>query len=97
MYTKRVVACLVLISGLFIILFAAAKMHYINHTICTKCGVCIEECPEAAIEVIEKDGEELHVINQEKCTQCGVCIETCPEGAILAGDVKSKAKDSKKQ
>lgn len=97
MSAKRVVTCLVLITWLFIVVFAAAKMHYINHNICTKCGVCIEECPEAAIEVIEKDGEELHVINQEKCTQCGVCIEICPEGAILARDVKSKAKDSKKQ
>ena len=97
MFTKRTAACLVLITGLFLVVFAATKMHYIDQKVCTRCGICIEECPEGAIEIIEKDGEEIYVINQEKCTQCGVCIQVCPEGAILEKEVKSKKKDTKKQ
>lgn len=82
---KNVIVLSALISMIFL-LYAATTVHYIDQKVCTKCGLCIEECPEEAIIVVEKDGEEVHMIDQEKCTQCGVCIDGCPEEAIFVRD-----------
>lgn len=94
MFSKKVFASLIIITWLVLLVFAAAtNIHYIDQKVCTQCGVCVEECPEGAIEVIEKDGKEINVINQEKCTQCGVCIDACPEEAILVGEPGKEAQD----
>lgn len=47
---------------------------------CTGCGVCVETCPNSALQVI--DG--LAILEQAACTQCQACIDVCPEGAISA-------------
>ncbi len=87
MVSKKVVwGCIISVCVTALVFAATKKIHYIDQNVCTKCGLCIEECPEEAIMVVEKDGEEVHVIDQEKCTQCGICIEGCPEGAILVVD-----------
>ena len=50
---------------------------------CTGCGVCVEACPNDALQVV--DG--LAVLEQAACTQCQACIDACPEGAITAVDM----------
>jgi ferredoxin len=100
MRSKKIVIVLSALISMIFLLYAATAVHYIDQEACTKCGVCIEECPEEAIVVVEKDGEEVHMIDQEKCIQCGVCIEACPEEAILVGDpenaeIKKKGKKKK--
>lgn len=51
----------------------------IDHEKCTGCGVCVPDCPEGAIQII--DGKA-HLISDIFCDGLGACIGTCPEGAI---------------
>ncbi|MCU4164340.1 MULTISPECIES: 4Fe-4S binding protein [Marinilabiliaceae] len=50
----------------------------VNKEECTGCGVCVEVCPMAAIELIDGKAQ----INNEKCRNCGLCLGECPVGAI---------------
>jgi len=45
---------------------------------CTGCGICVDVCPEGAIEVKKKA-----VINDEMCTGCAACMTECPDKAII--------------
>jgi heterodisulfide reductase subunit A2 len=49
---------------------------------CTACGVCVEACPYAAIEMATVEGKALAVISRTGCKSCGGCVPVCPEGAI---------------
>lgn len=70
------------IIGASLLVWAGTQIHYIDTKDCTQCGICIENCPVEAIELVKKDGKEIHVINTKLCTQCGECIENCPVEAI---------------
>jgi len=53
------------------------------------CGKCLETCPYAAIEEVERDGRSAeegakavaHVI-KTACKGCGACVPVCPADAI---------------
>jgi len=45
-----------------------------------ECGLCLKECPESAIYVIESDGKVR--INWDLCTNCGQCVPVCPPKAL---------------
>ncbi len=51
----------------------------IVETNCTKCGVCIDRCPSAAISYDSDSG--IPVINLNDCIFCTLCEEVCPTGA----------------
>ena len=42
---------------------------------CVDCGLCVEKCPECALEK-DKDGKVIY--HPEKCVQCDTCIHVCP-------------------
>jgi pyruvate ferredoxin oxidoreductase delta subunit len=42
---------------------------------CTKCGICWQFCPDAAIN---EDFE----VNYDYCKGCGICAKECPFNAI---------------
>lgn len=46
---------------------------------CTKCGKCIEVCPEEAIFF---DAYDVIQFNRNKCTACGECIAVCPTDTL---------------
>jgi NAD-dependent dihydropyrimidine dehydrogenase PreA subunit len=46
---------------------------------CTGCGLCIPNCPEGAIQVI--DGKA-RLVSDLMCDGLGACLGHCPEGAI---------------
>lgn len=45
---------------------------------CTRCGICVYECPTKAI-MLAKD--QPIGINYDECIFCGLCAEVCPSGA----------------
>lgn len=47
---------------------------------CVSCGVCVEACPDKALEAHE--GRPF--MNAARCLACGHCIDQCPEGALAA-------------
>ncbi|MEM2838480.1 MAG: DUF169 domain-containing protein [Thermoplasmata archaeon] len=51
----------------------------IDRSECTKCGICIDICPNNALE-FRDDGPEL--THPELCTECGVCEDQCPSRSI---------------
>lgn len=46
---------------------------------CTGCGLCVPECPEGAIQII--DGKA-RLVSDLFCDGLGACLGHCPEGAI---------------
>src|SRR5690554_2396380 len=50
-----------------------------NEEKCTGCGLCIPDCPEGALQVI--DGKA-RLISDLFCDGLGACVGACPEGAM---------------
>jgi MinD superfamily P-loop ATPase len=48
----------------------------INPGLCIRCGVCVTECPQGAIE-------ENFIVTQSKCDDCGECLAVCPTMAFF--------------
>jgi NAD-dependent dihydropyrimidine dehydrogenase PreA subunit len=51
----------------------------IDEAKCTGCGLCIPNCPEGAIQII--DGKA-RLVSDLMCDGLGACLGHCPEGAI---------------
>jgi NAD-dependent dihydropyrimidine dehydrogenase PreA subunit len=51
----------------------------IDETKCTGCGECIPDCPEGALQLIDR---KARLVSDLFCDGLGACIGTCPEGAI---------------
>lgn len=51
---------------------------HVTPEICTGCGVCIENCPVQAIELM--NGKAF--IKEDECTNCRLCESLCSFGAI---------------
>ncbi len=49
-----------------------------RNTLCTKCGRCLEACPQDAISL----GQAGIRINRSRCDNCGACVPVCYPGAI---------------
>jgi NAD-dependent dihydropyrimidine dehydrogenase PreA subunit len=60
---------------------------------CTGCGMCIPNCPEGAIQMI--DGKA-RLISDLMCDGLGACLGHCPEGAITIEEREAEAYDEKK-
>lgn len=54
----------------------------IDHDVCTKCTLCVKNCPVEAIVMDDKS-----VLFLEHCVSCGVCASICPEFAIKKEEV----------
>ncbi|MBR9706651.1 DUF362 domain-containing protein [Candidatus Pacearchaeota archaeon] len=50
----------------------------VNSEVCTGCGICVKNCNENAITII--DGKAY--IDHEKCVGCAMCIAVCPNESI---------------
>ena len=55
------------------------KIIEIDESKCTGCGVCIPDCPEGALQLI--DGKA-RLVSDLFCDGLGACIKTCPTGAM---------------
>jgi pyruvate formate lyase activating enzyme len=45
--------------------------------LCIRCGACVEECPQAAIQ---PDGDQF-ITDREVCARCGTCVAFCAADA----------------
>jgi NAD-dependent dihydropyrimidine dehydrogenase PreA subunit len=53
-------------------------MIRVNRSLCTGCGLCVDECSAGAISLF--DGAAL--IAPALCNDCGACVDVCPAGAL---------------
>ena len=89
---KSIMVC-ILFCTLFLVVYAATKVYYIDGKVCSDCGQCIENCTEEAISRSEIDGKFTYYIDPENYVSCDLCVENCPEEAIsLVDSGKGKKK-----
>ncbi|MBN1686149.1 MAG: 4Fe-4S binding protein [Spirochaetales bacterium] len=60
---------------------------------CTGCGLCIPNCPEGALQVI--DGKA-RLVSDLFCDGLGACIGHCPEGAITVEKREAEPYDERR-
>jgi len=69
------------------------KIIKIDESKCDGCGLCIPNCPEGALRVI--DGK-VRLISDLLCDGLGACLGECPRGAIAIEERGAAAYDEKK-
>lgn len=60
---------------------------------CNGCGLCVPNCPEGAIQVIDR---KARLVGDIFCDGLGACIGNCPEGAIVIEEREAEEYDEKK-
>jgi len=65
----------------------------INEELCNGCGLCVPNCHEGALQVI--DGK-VRLISDLMCDGLGACIGHCPLGAITIEQREAEAYDEVK-
>lgn len=69
------------------------KIINISEEKCTGCGLCIPNCPEGAIQII--DGKA-RLVSDLLCDGLGACLGHCPEGAITIEEREAESYDEAK-
>jgi Pyruvate/2-oxoacid:ferredoxin oxidoreductase delta subunit len=58
---------------------AVRKIIQIDEELCTGCGICIPNCPEGALQIID---DKARLVSDMFCDGLGACLGECPEDAI---------------
>jgi NAD-dependent dihydropyrimidine dehydrogenase PreA subunit len=72
---------------------AKRKIIKIDESKCNGCGLCIPNCPEGALQII--DGKA-RLVSDLFCDGLGACIGHCPQGAINIEEREAETYDEKK-
>lgn len=69
------------------------KIINIDENRCNGCGVCIPNCPEGAIQIIDN---KARLVSELCCDGLGACLGHCPQGAISIEEREAQPYDEKK-
>ncbi len=69
------------------------KIIHIDEALCNGCGLCIPDCPEGAIRLV--DGKA-RLAGESLCDGLGACLGRCPQGAITVEEREAEAYDEGK-
>ena len=72
---------------------AKRKIIKIDENKCNGCSLCIPNCPEGTIQLIDN---KARIISDLFCDGLGACIGHCPEGAITIEEREAEAYDERK-
>lgn len=69
------------------------KIITIDEERCTGCGLCIPNCPEGALQIID---DKARIVSDLFCDGLGACIGHCPEGAISIEEREAEEYDERR-
>lgn len=69
------------------------KIIKIDEEKCTGCGLCIPNCPEGAIQIID---DKARLVSDIMCDGLGACLGHCPEEAITVEEREAEEYDERK-
>ena len=72
---------------------AKRKIIKFDEEKCNGCGLCIPNCPEGAIQVINK---KARLVSDLFCDGLGACLGKCPQGAISVEEREAQTYEERK-
>lgn len=72
---------------------AKRKIIKIDEGKCNGCGLCIPNCKEGALQIVNGKAK---LVSEVYCDGLGACLGHCPQGAITIEEREAKAFDEKK-
>ena len=69
------------------------KIIAIDREKCNGCGLCLPECPEGALQII--DGKAV-LVSDLFCDGLGACLGECPQGALFVEEREAELYNEKK-